>query len=440
MRTSLPALISGLRIAAFTASLLSFTPSTSAQTRPDAQPTTPATPSTTLQVVAETAPPPTPNPTPLPVVQPEPAATTNPPTPPSCTVREVADLHAAAGQFLVEVHARQNTTATTGVVIGPDRVIVPDRRVLDERWPITVYFADGKKSAATVLHHLPGPNLAVLKLETPPPNLAPRVLAKTNPTFGTPVVSVGESLHSDKLTAWDMKFAHVTNLVESEIAADPSPAVGAPILTCSGELVGIQIKNPWDESPRSGSVTAPELAKLLANAPKPEPRGQIGFGILDPKIVMALRPGEMGVGLKFTFAHVGWAPRFFLNANFVAQWLTVPERSDYSNVTDALRWRTQVEAVTGFNHVFEIGSPAGGFFNLGLSPYIGVAGRTDYTQLRRLQADMTTIGGTIIENHTDPLVGFVLKFPKYFDLGYQFQLDINAPKQSIHTLGAMVKF
>lgn len=440
MKTSLHALISGLRSAAFTASLLSFTPGASAQTGPNTQPTAPAAPAATTIQVAESAPPPAPPPTPPAVVQPEPTAATNPASPPSCTVRELADLHAAAGQFLVEVHARQNMTATTGVVIGPDRVVVPDRRVLDERWPITVYFADGKKSAATVLHHLSEPNLAVLKLETPPPNLAPRTIAKTNPTFGTPVVSVGESLHGEKTTAWDMKFAHVTNLVEGQIAAAPSPAVGAPILSCSGELVGIQMKNPWDESPRSGSVTGPELAKLLSNAPKPEPRGQLGFGFLGPKVVVALRPGEIGAGLKFGFAHIGWAPRFFLNANFGAQWLTVPERSDYADATQVFRWRTQLEGVLGFNHVFDIGSPGGGFINLGLSPYIGVAERTDYTSLRRLRADMTTVGETSMENHTDPLIGFVLRVPKYFDLMYQFQLDLNAPKQSIHTLGAMVKF
>ncbi len=440
MKTSQFTLVSGLSAASVLTLLLTFTHGASAQTTPDVQPTAPATPAATTLQVANTTAPPTPPPTPPVVVQPEQTAATNPTSPTSCTVRELADLHAAAGSFLVEVHARQNYTATTGVVIGPDRVVVPDRRVLDERWPITVYFANGKTSAATVMHHLSDPNMAVLKLETPPPNLAPRPLVKTNPTFGTPVISVGESLHGEKSTAWDMKFAHVTNLVGGQIAAEPSPAIGAPILTCSGELVGIQIKNPWDESPRSGSLTAPELAKLMATATKPEPRGQIGMGILDPKIVLALRPGEMGVGLKFTFAHVGWAPRFFMNANFVAQWLTVPERSDYSNVTDALRWRTQVEAVAGFNHVFDIGSPADGFINLGLSPYIGVAGRTDYTYLRRLQPNMTTVGGTIIENHTDPLIGFVLRVPKFFDLGYQFQLDINAPKQSIHTIGAMVKF
>ncbi len=427
-----------LRTAYITTLLSSFAPSASAQTETPVQPTaTPNPPSPPAAAASSSAPAPTTNPSTSLSQAPIPSASG---TPSGCSLENLAVLHREAAHFLVEVHARQNTTATTGVVIAPDRVVVPDRRVLDSRWPITVYFADGKKSAATLLHHLGGPNLAVLKLESPPPGLAPRSFVKTNPTLGTPVISVGNSLHGDKNTAWDMQFAHVTNLVDGEIAAAPSPAVGAPILTCSGELVGIQIQNPWDESPRSGSVTAPELAKLVANAPEAEPRGQFGVGILDPKIVMALRPGEQGVGLKFTFVTAGWAPRFFINANFGAQWLTVPERSDYANATDVFRWRTQLEGVVGFNHVFEIGSPAGGFFNLGLSPYIGAALRTDYTHLRRLRPDMTTVGETITEEHADPLIGFVLRFPKFFDLMYQFQLDINAPKQSIHTLGAMVKF
>lgn len=436
MKMSQFTLVSGLGAASVLTLLLTFTHGASAQTTPDVQPSGPASPpaATAPAESASTAT------TVPPVAQPTASSTTNSSLPSSCTVDELTKLHREARQFLVEVHARQNFTATTGVVIGPDRVVVPDRRVLDDRWPITVYFADGKTSAATVMHHLSDPNMAVLKLETPPPGLVPRVFVKTNPTVGTPVISVGESLHGNKTTAWDMKLAHVTNLVDREIAAAPSPAVGAPILTCSGELVGIQIRNPWDESPRSGSLTAPELAKLMASAPKPEPRGQIGMGVLEPKIVLALRPGEMGVGLKFGFAHIGWAPRFFMNANFSAQWLTVPERSDYATATEVFRWRTQVEAVAGFNHVFDIGSPADGFINLGLSPYLGVAGRTDYTHLRRLQPDMTTVGATTMESHIDPLIGFVLRVPKYFDLGYQFQLDLNAPKQSIHTVSAMVKF
>lgn len=419
--------------AAFTLAF-ALAPRASAQTTPETAPSASATPPTVAPPPTESAP------VPPPSAVPAPSVTPNQTMPTSCTVEELAKLHGDAATFLVEVHARQNTTATTGVVIAPDRILVPNRRVLDARWPITVHFADGKTSGAKVLHHLNGPNLAILKLETPPPGLSPRSLVKTNPALGAPVISVGSSLHGDKATAWDMRFAHVTNLVNTEIAAEPSPGVGAPILTCAGELVGIQIKTAWEESPRSGSFTAPELAKLLANPPKIEPTGTFGFGVLDPKLVVALRPDEVGVGFKFTFVQAAWAPRFFLNANIGAQWLSVPESNAYAKATDVFRWRTQFEGVVGFNHVFDIGSPADGYFNLGLSPYIGAASRTDITHLRRLRSDMTTAGESLMETHVDPLIGFVLKIPIKVDLMYQFQLDLKAPKQSIHTLGGSMHF
>lgn len=351
-----------------------------------------------------------------------------------CSLETVAALHRDAPHFLVEVHARQGTNTTTGVVIEGNKVLVPYSDILSGHWPITVFFENETESPAHVVQLLKDRNLALLSVDKPPAGLLPRKFVQAAPQVGMPVISVGNALHDDKKTAWDMRTAYVSNVVGTHLEASPAAAVGAPILTCSGEIVGIELPKPADYAPIPGATNAASISAALAGKGAPNNAGYFSVGISDPYFLLALRPADTGVGFKFTWAETGWGPRFFIRSNIGAQWLTTPEQSSYANATDVFRWRFQFEGVMGLKQRFAVGSPHEGFLNIDIAPYIGAAARTDYTYLRHIGSDFKTKSQTLTEEHTDPLIGVTLEMLK-IRLAYQFQLDIKAPKQSIHTLG-----
>lgn len=410
--------------------LMSLTTRASAQTEPATQPPVAPGPAATT-----TDPPPTTNPTPAATAQ---TAPTNPPTT-SCSPEAIVALHKDAPRFLVEVHARQGSAPTTGVVIEGNRVLVPYIGTLHGRWPITVFFDNGKESTATVQRVLKDRNLAVLTLKSPPADLAPRKFVQATPQVGAPVISVGTALRDGNRVAWEMRAATVSNAVGSWLAATPASNRAAPLLSCSGEIVGIELPPEGDFAPNPGALSAAAISSGLAGPKRDTATGSIGFGLLEPALVVALRPAEFGAGFKVGLVDMSYAPRITLRLNVGAQWLTIPERSEYANATDVFRWRLQFEAIAGFNHRFSLGSPAEGFVDIDLRPYIGVASRTDFTDLRRLGADSKISPTRLSEEHADPLVGLALELLK-IRVSYQFQLDLKAPKQSIHTLGLGTHF
>jgi len=357
----------------------------------------------------------------------------------SCSRDELAALHREAPRFLVEVHARQGSTTTTGVIIEGNRVLIPNVNVIKQGWPITVYFGDGKQSSAKLVADLKFANFAVISIDSPPPGLAPRSFVQTKPEIGMPLVSVGKPLHGEKNIAWEMRSSSVSGVLDDLIRASIATEPGAPLLNCSGQVVAVQQRKIYDVSPEPEAITGAALAKAIANPPKNELRGYIAYGILDPMAVLALRPGETGVGGRITFVEMGFSPRFFLKANIGAQWLTVPEKTDYATATDITRWRFQFEGLIGLNQRFALGSPAEGFIDLNLSPYLGIASRSDHTSLRRLKADGTTVAQSSTEDYADPLIGVRLELFK-IATSYQFQLNLKAPRESIHTLGLGVHF
>lgn len=356
-----------------------------------------------------------------------------------CSLEQIAALHREASRFLVEVHARQGSTTTTGVLIGSNRVLVPYAEVIGQGWPITVYFGDGKESSAKIVSDLRVGNFAVISIDSPPPGLTPRSFVKTKPHVGMPLISVGKPLHGEKNIAWEMRSSYVSTALEDHLRASIATEPGAPLLDCSGQVVGVQEKKVYSVSPDPGAMTGEALAKAVANAPKKEVRGYIAYGILDPTVVVALRPGETGIGGRFTFFDSGFSPWFFIKANIGAQWLTVPERSDYVNATDITRWRMQFEAVTGLKQRFMLGSPGAGFLSIDMQGYLGFAARTDHTSFRRLKANSTTAPESRSEEHPDPLIGVRFELLSVA-ASYQFQLDLKTPRQSIHTLGLSVNF
>lgn len=357
----------------------------------------------------------------------------------SCTLEQIAALHREAPRFLVEVHARQGSTTTTGVVIEGNQVLVPYKEVTGQGWPITVYFGDGKESSAKVVSDLEVGNFAVISIDSPPPGLAPRSFVTTKPDVGMPLISVGKPLYGEKNIAWEMRSSSVSNALEGHIRASIATEPGAPLLDCSGQVVAVQERKVYSVSPDPGAMTGEALAKAITDAPKKELRGYIAYGILDPTAVVALRPGETGIGGRFTFVETGFSPWFFIGANLGAQWLTVPERSDYATATDISRWRLQFEGLVGLKQRFVLGSPASGFVDINMRAHLGIASRSDHTSLRRFQADGTTKAENRTDEYADPLIG--LRFELFsVAASYQFQLDIKTPKQSIHTLGLSVNF
>ncbi len=361
--------------------------------------------------------------------------------PDRCPASALEKLHREAPSFLVEVHARQGAAAAIGVVVAPDRVVVPMAGVLDGKWPVTVYFQGGARSAARVWHEDARRNLAVLVVESPPPGLVPRAMAAT-PPLGTTLLTSGEPLHDGATVAWGMREATVSNTLGERFAVSPAPAPGAPLLTCEGELVGIQTGVPPLDAgearaplvePASSAVGQAALSALRTAPEKTGPRGYISF-LGGLQAVGSARPSEVGLGLRLHLFEGGLAPNLFWRFNLGAQALWRSDDGQLAGVTSVSRWRLQPEILLGYRYRLGVGSPSEGFAHVEFTPLVGLALRTDHARIARLRPDLTTEHTTEASHHLDPMIGLSARVMD-LSLTYMFQLDTSSASQSIHTVG-----
>ena len=148
----------------------------------------------------------------------------------------------------------------TGVVIVDSGVILTNLHVVAGSESLTVTFADGTESQASVVSVQPENDLAVLQAKTLPDDLVAATLRSTKDLApGDQVVAVGfpfgigPSVSAGVVSG--LKREHrtpagkrtLTNLIQFDAAANPGNS-GGPLVTMDGEVVGIvtAILNPTE--------------------------------------------------------------------------------------------------------------------------------------------------------------------------------------------------
>lgn len=146
----------------------------------------------------------------------------------------------------------------TGVVIIEDGSLLTNLHVVQGMQRLQVVFADGTESAASVIAAMPGQDLALLRPQTIPDDLAPAVLGSSaRVTPGTEVVAVGFpfglglSVSAGVVSGLNREFRSqddrpiLTGLIQFDAAANPGNS-GGPLVNMAGEVIGIvtAILNP----------------------------------------------------------------------------------------------------------------------------------------------------------------------------------------------------
>ncbi|MFP5405883.1 MAG: S1C family serine protease, partial [Gammaproteobacteria bacterium] len=149
----------------------------------------------------------------------------------------------------------------TGVVILENGTILTNLHVVAGAEHISVEFADGQLSEATVVGLEPKQDLAVLRAKTIPDDLKPATLRSTQDlaigdnvaVVGFPF-GIGPSVTSGVISGLRREFRSpegkrlLTNLIQFDAAANPGNS-GGPLVTADGEVIGIvtAIMNPTEQ-------------------------------------------------------------------------------------------------------------------------------------------------------------------------------------------------
>ena len=157
-----------------------------------------------------------------------------------------------------ESHGESGHSVGTGVVIVDKGLILTSLHVVDGAQRISVTFADGSRSAASVVNRQPENDLAVLQAHTLPDDLQAATLRSTaGLSPGEAVLAVGypfgigPSASLGVVSGLQREFRTpdgqriLTNLIQFDAAANPGNS-GGPLVTMDGHVVGIvaAIMNP----------------------------------------------------------------------------------------------------------------------------------------------------------------------------------------------------
>ena len=171
----------------------------------------------------------------------------------------------------------------TGVVIKDDGLILSNLHVVAGARRITVVFADGTESPATIAGARPEHDLAVLKATKVPDDLQPAVLRSTGDLSegdGVVVVGfpfdIGPSVSAGVISGFNREYQSasgtrvLSNLIQFDAAANPGNS-GGPLATMEGEVVGIvtAILNPNNQRSFVGIGFAVPIESAMAAAGLP---------------------------------------------------------------------------------------------------------------------------------------------------------------------------
>ncbi|WP_211247601.1 S1C family serine protease [Cryptosporangium arvum] len=194
-----------------------------------------------------------------------PAAARPSPSPsqsPSLTTAEVFRT-LAPSVVLIQANGRGDRTKGmssalgTGVVANADGTILTAFHVVEGATAVTVTFADGTRSPATVADSAPEIDIAVLVPERLPDVVVPATLGG-GPAIGDDVVAIGNPLGLVDTTTTGVVSglnrtvarsgaAPLAGLIQFDAAVNPGSS-GGPLLNSQGQVIGIVVAlaNPTD--------------------------------------------------------------------------------------------------------------------------------------------------------------------------------------------------
>lgn len=198
-------------------------------------------------------------------------------------------LTAAVRPLVVKVLTTRsdNSSAGSGVIVGPNGLVVTNAHVVDDATSIRVELAGGQQIEAKLTQRSTTTDLAALEF-TPPHQLAVARLSRSSPAQGAMVVLVGHpfAFEGEPTLTWglisashrsvDFGSGDINVLQTSYPAA--GGASGSPVFDLDGNLVGIHVggmkqeADEWRGDFISYAVPAEEVNALLASvgaAPDP---------------------------------------------------------------------------------------------------------------------------------------------------------------------------
>ena len=148
----------------------------------------------------------------------------------------------------------------SGVVVTDGGQILTALHVVKDATDITLTFADGSTSPATIVSQEPDKDIAVLQAQTPPANLPAAVLGNPNVPIGSDAYVVGNpyglfgSMSAGVISGLGRTFREpeggptIPGLIQFDAAVNPGNS-GGPLLDRAGHVVGIVIAllNPTQE-------------------------------------------------------------------------------------------------------------------------------------------------------------------------------------------------
>jgi 2-alkenal reductase len=174
----------------------------------------------------------------------------------------VADIAARANPAIVTIINKQDFSGFfndgtdlqpvgvgTGFIISQDGYIVTNNHVVEDSSALDVIFADGTKTTGTLIGSDAFTDLAVVKLDGPPPAVIP-LGDSTALVPGETVVAIGSALGNYTNTVTEGVVsglgrrletgdsASMDNLIQHDAAINPGNS-GGPLLNMRGEVVGV---------------------------------------------------------------------------------------------------------------------------------------------------------------------------------------------------------
>jgi S1-C subfamily serine protease len=167
-----------------------------------------------------------------------------------------AEIYAAVAPSVVSIEAVPTGGTTvdsgTGVIVNADGTVLTALHVVRGAGAITLTFADGTASAATITSADPKTDTATLGPATLPSLVVPAVLGRSDRlSVGDTVVAVGNPLGLTRTTTagvvsgldrvvHDPDGGSLTGLIQFDAAVNPGSS-GGPLVNGRGETVGIVV-------------------------------------------------------------------------------------------------------------------------------------------------------------------------------------------------------
>ena len=194
----------------------------------------------------------------------------------------VADIYQRVGPSVAVVRTARGALGT-GVIVAADGTVLTANHVIADRSPISLVFADGTKSTATVASADPQHDVATLAPATLPQPVVPATLGGSAEVGGE-VVAIGNplglaySVSSGVVSAVGRTATtnggRFSGLIQFDASVNPGSS-GGPLLDAEGNVIGIvlSIADPGRDDAFAGIAFAVPIGTALGGGPGGGPGG-----------------------------------------------------------------------------------------------------------------------------------------------------------------------